>query len=66
MLPIFSIYRGGNFSETGAELLLKPLKIGLMLKNIIFIVGVVLASLCGVSTIGLGYLYKKKNNQHIK
>lgn len=60
MLPFFSIYNSGNFTEDGANKLLGTLKTGLAAKKAIFWVGIVIAILMLISIFALVVLFRKK------
>jgi hypothetical protein len=63
MLPVFSLARSGNITESVVEDLLGPLKMGLAVVKWTKIIGIVLVV---VSCIVCGYVYYRKKREEKK
>lgn len=59
MLPMFSINRGGNFSEAGAKKVFGLLKAGLTMKKVSLWLGIVMSVLLVGVLVFLVFRYKK-------
>lgn len=65
MLPIFSLYRSGNLTESVADDLFGPLKIGLAAIKWAKIIGIIIVVLSGILC-GIIYILKKRADNKVK
>ena len=66
MLPLFSILQSANFTESGANKLLGPLKMGLGAKKAIFWAGIAVAILMLIVLIALILLFRRRKIHDLK